>query len=60
VKSASDQKDKVSLRRVTPHLQRMTGTALPQADETAHHLLLTLVQCLAALDELLLAAMYIN
>jgi hypothetical protein len=38
----------------------MTAAALPQADEAAHHLLLTLVQCLAALDELLLAATYID
>jgi hypothetical protein len=60
VKSACDQEDKVSLRWLRPHLQQMTGTTLPQADETAHHLLLTLVQCLAALDELLPAAMYIN
>lgn len=60
VKSACDQENKVSLRRVKPQLQQMTGTALPQADETAHHLLLTLVQSLMALDELLLAATYID
>jgi hypothetical protein len=60
VKSACDRQDKVALRRLRPHLQRMTGTALPQADETAHQLLLTLVQCLVALDELLLAATYID
>lgn len=60
VKTAEEQGDKATLRRVRPHLQRMTDTALPEADEAAHHLVLTMVQCLVGLNELYLAATYMD
>lgn len=60
VKAAEEQGDKTTLRRVRPHLQRMTDAALPKADEAAHHLVLTMVQCLVGLNELYLAATYMD
>lgn len=60
VKAASDQDDEASLHQIRPHLQKMTDAALPQADEAAHHLVLTMVQCLVGLNELYLAATYMD
>lgn len=60
VQAASDLGDTASLRRLQPHLQTMTEAALPQANEMAHRLLLTLIQCLVGLNELPQAAAYID
>ncbi|MFO7682954.1 MAG: hypothetical protein R6X34_23195 [Chloroflexota bacterium] len=60
VVTAADQKDQAALRQLRPHVQTITDTALPAADEAAYQLLLTLIQCLLALGELPQAAYYVD
>lgn len=60
IQDAIEQHDETRLQQLLPHIKVMADTALPKGDEVAYQLLLALISCLMATDELLTAARYLD